>query len=106
MSKTFLIIAVSTLTTFMIRAIPFIFFSKRDLPNIITYFGRYLPFALMPLLVVFALKEVDPFTYPYGLAELLACLLVVILHVRYKKLSLSIGGGTLFYMFLVQIVFA
>lgn len=106
MSKIFGIIAVATITTFLIRSIPFLFFSKKNLPDIIVYFGRYLPFALMPLLVVFALKEVNVFIYPYGLSELIASLVVIILHVKFKKLALSIGFGTLTYMFLVQIAFA
>lgn len=106
MSKIFGIIAVATITTFLIRSIPFLFFSKKNLPDIIVYFGRYLPFALMPLLVVFALKEVNPLYYPYGLPELIASLVVIILHVKFKKLALSIGVGTLTYMFLIQIAFA
>ncbi|MCI7238844.1 MAG: AzlD domain-containing protein [Anaerococcus sp.] len=106
MNKIVGIVAVATIVTFLIRSVPFLFFRKKDLPDLIIYFGRYLPFALMPLLVVFALKEVNPFVYPYGLPELIASLLVIILHFKFKKLALSIGFGTLAYMFLVQIAFA
>lgn len=106
MSKIIAIIAASTITTFLIRSIPFIFFRKNELPDLIIYFGRYLPFALMPLLVVFALKDIDPFTYPFGLAEIIASVLVIFLHVKFKKLYISIGLGTVIYMFLIQIVFA
>ncbi|WP_276881333.1 branched-chain amino acid transporter permease [Anaerococcus tetradius] len=105
MNRIIAIIVASALTTFLIRSTPFIFFTKRKLPDLIKYFGRYLPFALMPLLVVFALRNIDISNYPYGLAEMIASILVIFLHFKYKKLFLSISVGTLVYMLLIQIVF-
>ncbi|WP_306483960.1 branched-chain amino acid transporter permease [Anaerococcus sp.] len=105
MNRMIMIIAASAITTFMIRSVPFVFFSKRKLPDLVKYYGRYLPFALMPLLVVFALRNIDISHYPYGLAELIASAVVIFLHFRFKKLFLSISVGTILYMFLIQIVF-
>lgn len=105
MSKIIFIMLASALTTFLIRSVPFIFFTKRTLPDLIKYFGRYLPFALMPLLVVFGLRNIDITTYPFGLAELIASLVVIILHAKFNKLFLSISVGTILYMLLIQIVF-
>lgn len=105
MNRLITIIAASALTTFLIRSVPFLFFTKRKLPDLIKYFGRYLPFALMPLLVVFALRNIDLLHYPFGLCEIIASVLVIFLHFRYKKLFLSISVGTLVYMLLIQIVF-
>lgn len=105
MNKILLMILASALTTFMIRSVPFVFFTKRKLPDLVKYFGRYLPFALMPLLVVFGLRNIDPTTYPFGLAELLASVTVIGLHAKFNKLFLSISVGTLVYMVLLQIVF-
>lgn len=105
MNKILLMILASALTTFMIRSVPFVFFTKRKLPDLVKYFGRYLPFALMPLLVVFGLRNIDPTTYPFGLAELIASVIVIGLHAKFNKLFLSISVGTLVYMVLLQIVF-
>lgn len=106
MPKILILILTSTITTFLIRATPFIFFSKKELPDLIKYFGKYLPFALMPLLVVFALRNISILTYPYGLPELIASAVVILIHVKFKKLFLSISVGTFTYMVLIQIVFA
>jgi len=42
---------------------------------------------------------------PYGLPEFLACGAVAALHVWKRNTLLSIAGGTVFYMVLVQMVF-
>ena len=105
MPRIFILIIASTLTTFLIRSTPFIFFSKKEIPDLIQFFGRYLPFALMPLLVVFALRNIELTSYPFGLCEIIASVSVIVLHLKYKKLFLSISVGTFIYMVLIQIVF-
>lgn len=105
MTKILLLVLASTLTTFLIRSTPFFFFSRKELPDLIKYFGKYLPFALMPLLVVFALRNINLLAYPYGLPEIIASATVIILHAKFKKLFLSISVGTFIYMLLIQLVF-
>lgn len=105
MTRILLLVLASTLTTFLIRSTPFLFFSRRDLPDLVKYFGKYLPFALMPLLVVFALRNINILEYPHGLPELIASALVILLHAKFKKLFLSISVGTFVYMVLIQLVF-
>lgn len=105
MTNPIVLILTSALVTFLIRATPFVFLSSRTLPEPIEYLGKYLPFALMPLLVVFAFRSISLRTYPYGLPELIAALVVIFLHARYRKMFLSIGLGTALYMLLVQFVF-
>lgn len=105
MTKILLMILASTLTTFFIRSTPFFFFSRKELPDLIKFFGKYLPFALMPLLVVFALRNINLLAYPYGLPEIIASLSVIFLHAKFKKLFLSISVGTFIYMVLIQLVF-
>nr|WP_083432106.1 AzlD domain-containing protein [Anaerococcus mediterraneensis] len=105
MTRTLILILTSTITTFLIRSTPFLFFSKKEMPDLIRYFGKYLPFALMPLLVIFALRNIDVTVYPYGLAEIIASLAVIILHLKFRKLFLSISIGTFVYMILIQLVF-
>lgn len=105
MTRTLILILTSTITTFLIRYTPFLFFSKKEMPDLVRYFGKYLPFALMPLLVIFALRNIDVTVYPYGLAEIIASLAVIILHLKFRKLFLSISIGTFVYMILIQLVF-
>ena len=50
------------------------------------------------------LKDVTESTH-YGLPELIAILFIVVLHKWKKSTLLSIGGGTVFYMELVQTIF-
>ena len=48
----------------------------------------------------------DVAAYPHGLPSLLAALAVVALHRWKRNMLLSIAGGTLCYMVLIQWVFA
>ncbi|KGF03939.1 branched-chain amino acid transporter permease [Anaerococcus lactolyticus] len=105
MTRVLIMIFLSSLTTFLIRSTPFLFFSKKEIPDLIKYFGKYLPFALMPLLVIFAIRNINLMVYPYGLPEIIASLSVIILHAKFRKLFLSISIGTFIYMVLIQLVF-
>ena len=101
-----LLIAVAVLVTMVTRFLPFLIFGeKRRTPPIIEYLGTVLPCAIMGMLVVYCLKDVSFLTNPFGLPELIACVVVAALHVRKRSSLLSIGGGTVCYMLLVQLVF-
>jgi branched-subunit amino acid transport protein AzlD len=92
--------------TLLIRVLPFILFpGNKKTPSYILYLGKVLPYAIISMLVVYCLKDVTVTAFPFGLPELLACLFIVGVHVWKRNTLLSIGGGTLFYMFLVQFVF-
>ena len=100
------LIAVMALVTIALRFLPFLIFSEdRKTPPIITYLGKVLPYAIMGMLVVYCLKNVSFVSAPYALPELLSCAVVVLLHLWKRNTLLSIGGGTLCYMLLVQLVF-
>ena len=101
-----LIVAVIAAVTILLRFIPFLVFGgKRKTPEIITYLGKVLPYAIMGMLVVFCLKNVSPLNYPHGIPELIACAVVVVLHIWKRNTLLSIIGGTACYMVLIQLVF-
>ena len=101
-----LLIVVAVLVTAATRFIPFLIFGeKRKTPPIIEYLGKVLPCAIMGMLVVYCLKDVSFLNSPYGLPELIACAVVAALHVWKRTSLLSIGGGTVCYMLLVQLVF-
>ena len=95
-----LIIAVAAVCTFLTRALPFMIFKNAEaLPRKIVYL------AIMLCLIVYCVRNTSFFQYPYGLPELLGIGSVVLLHVWKRNNMISIIGGTLLYMVLVQLVF-
>ena len=100
-----LTIAAVVLGTMTTRFLPFLLFPEgKQPPPFVRYLGTVLPAAVMGLLVIFCLKDAV-FTAWHGLPELLAILAVVLLHRWKKNIFLSIAGGTILYMVLVQQVF-
>ena len=104
-THTFLLIAVIAVVSYLLRSLPFLVFSGGKTPAFITYLGTVLPYAIMGMLVVYCLKDTTVLSWPYGIPELLACAVVVLLHLWRKNTLLSIGVGTAFYMVLIQLVF-
>ncbi len=101
-----LLVAVTSAVTILLRFLPFAVFSgNRKTPAYVTYLGKVLPYAIMWMLVVFCLKGVSLTAAPYGIPEAIACVLVVLLHVWKRNTLVSILGGTVCYMVLVQMVF-
>ena len=99
-------VAVIAGVTASLRFAPFLIFREnRRTPPLLEYLGRVLPYAIMGMLVVYCLKNVELTAAPYGLPELLGCGAVAALHVWKRNTLLSIGAGTVFYMLLVQFVF-
>ena len=108
MDNTYLILSILVIATVTaaLRFIPFAVFSaNRKTPEIIVYLGKFLPYAIMAMLVVYCLKSVSLLAAPFGLPELIGVLVVVLLHLWKRNTLLSIAVGTACYMLLVQIVF-
>ena len=78
---------------------------KGTAPFFIRYLGKVLPYAVMGLLVVYSLKDVTILAGNHGVPEAIALLFLVILHLWKKNMLLSIAGGTMLYMILIQTVF-
>lgn len=101
-----LIILIVSVTTFTTRVIPFLLFPKgKEIPPLVKYLGEVLPPAVIGMLVIYCPKSVTPLTYPHAAPELIAAAVVVLLHVWKRNNLLSIGVGTVLYMYLVQAVF-
>lgn len=99
-------IAMVVLGTAVTRFLPFLFFpAGKPTPKYIQYLGKVLPAAVFGLLVIYCLKNVSVFTGSHGLPELISIVLVIVLHVWKRQMLLSIAGGTVCYMLLVQFVF-
>lgn len=101
-----LIVMTCALITIMTRALPFaVFGGKKEIPAFVRYLGSVLPYAIMAALVVYCLKNINIMTGNHALPEILAVLLVVLVHLWKKNTLFSIGLGTAFYMFLIQVIF-
>ena len=88
------------------RWLPFwLFPENKQPPAWVTDLGKVLPAATMGLLVVYCLKNVSILSGNHGLPELLAVLAVIWLHLWKRQMLLSIAGGTVCYMLLVQFIF-
>ena len=99
-------VAMCALGTMLTRFLPFLVFREyRPAPKYIQYLGRVLPGAIFGMLVIYYLKNVSLLQYSYGLPELIAIAVTVVLHVWQRKMLLSIAGGTVCYMLLIQLVF-
>lgn len=94
------------LGTVLTRFIPFLLFpAGKPTPKYIQYLGKALPPAVFGLLVIYCLKNVNILTGSRGIPELISIGIVVALHLWKKQMLLSIAGGTICYMLLVQLVF-
>ncbi len=99
-------IAMCALGTMLMRFLPFLVFSsKKPTPDYIHYLGRALPCAIFAMLVVYCLKDVSFTTGHYGMPEILGILVTILLHKWKHQMLLSIAGGTISYMLLLQYVF-
>ena len=106
LSQQIITIALCVAGTMITRFLPFIVFSsKKPTPKYIQYLGNALPAAIFGMLVVYCLKNVSIFTGSHGLPELIAIIVTIVLHLWKKKMLLSIAGGTICYMLLIQLVF-
>lgn len=102
----FLIILAVALTTFATRVTPFLIFPKgKKIPDTVQYLGKVLTPAVIGMLVIYCLKGTEVMKAPHGIPEAAAVLTVVVLHVWKRNNLLSIGAGTVLYMFLIQAVF-
>ena len=94
------------LGTMLTRFLPFLLFpAGKPTPKYLQYLGKVLPAAVFGLLVVHCLRNVSIVSGSHGIPELIAIAVVIGLHLWKKQMLLSIAGGTVCYMLLVQFVF-
>lgn len=99
-----ILIAVMAVITMMLRFLPFFLFSGKT-PKVILYLGNVLPYSIMAMLIVYCLKDISFTDGNYGIPEFAAVLLVAVLHKWKHNMLLSILGGTICYILLVQVMF-
>lgn len=100
---TILMIVLGTIIT---RFLPFILFPpSKETPKFIKYLGTVLPPAVLGMLVVYSLKDISILTGSHGIPELISIVFIISIHIWKRKMLISIAGGTILYMFLIQVVF-
>lgn len=103
LSQQIITIALCVAGTMLTRFLPFLVFSsKKPTPKYVQYLGKALPCAIFGMLVVYCLKNVSVLSGSHGLPELIAIAATVALHRWRGQMLLSIAGGTVCYMLLVQ----
>ena len=102
-----LTIAVCAAATMLTRFLPFLVFGSRGgkVPEVVEYLGHVLPAAIFGMLIVYCLKSVTPFAGSRGIPEAIALAVTVALHKWKHQTLVSIAGGTVCYVLLVQLVF-
>ncbi|MBQ8995540.1 MAG: AzlD domain-containing protein [Oscillospiraceae bacterium] len=96
-------ILVAFFVTFMLRALPFMFFNgEKKMPIWLEQLGKALPSSIMAVLVVYCLKGVKGDPIGIGLPSLVASLIVVLSYKWRRNTFLSIILGTTLYMVLLR----
>ena len=99
-------IALCAFGTMITRFLPFIVFrSDKPTPKYIQYIGNALPPAIFGMLIIYCLKDFSLLGGSHGIPEAIAIIAVIALHLWKRNMLLSIAGGTVCYMLLVQFVF-
>ena len=101
-------IAVAAVTNFLTRLLPFKIFignGKKDVSPFIRGLGNFLPAAIMTMLAVYCFRTVNFLASTHGLPQIIAGVVTVVLHLWKQNLILSMVGGTVCYILLVNFVF-
>jgi len=104
--QVFVSIVVMAAVTLLTRALPFLLFDRgEEPPKVVLYLGRVLPPAVIAMLIVYCLRTMSFTALGSWVPYVAAGLVTVGLHLWKRNDLLSIFGGTVLYMFLVQTVF-
>jgi branched-subunit amino acid transport protein AzlD len=99
------IILTAAVCTFATRALPFALFGgKKGMPQIIGYLGKHLPGAIIAVLVVYCLKGITASHWTQSGAQIFSVAVVAVLHIWKGNTLVSIAGGTIVHMLLVNLL--
>ena len=102
-SRAILAVCIMAGITFILRSMPFVLFTHGKTPKYISFLGKYLPFSIIGMLVVYCLKNVSLVHAPHGIPEIAAVALVAGLHLWKRNTLMSILIGTISYMLLLRL---
>ncbi|MCI1975150.1 MAG: AzlD domain-containing protein [Limosilactobacillus sp.] len=95
-------IAIAAVANFFTRYIPFLIFGrqktgKEELSPFIEGLGNFLPPAIMGMLVVYCFRNVHFLSGDFGLPEIIASIITILVHLRKRSMCLSLLVGTISY---------
>lgn len=99
-----LLVMVFALVVFT-RLLPFIFACRLKQAHMVQAVGKQLPAYIMGLLLIYEVQISTFLKYPYGLPELMALLVVIIVQLWRRQLLLSMCMGTACYALLLKFIF-
>ncbi len=98
-------VAVSAAVTFLLRALPFLFFhGERKMPEWLVRLGSVLPSAIMAVLIVYCLRGVKGNITHTSVQSLVAVLFTAASYRWKHQTLLSIFLGTAAYMILIRVI--
>lgn len=87
------------------RFLPFLLFpSKEKTPRFVGFLCRYLASVVFGMLVIYCLKDVQFMTGNHCVPQMIGIVVCIVLHLWRRNMLLTIAGGTLCYMALVQTI--
>lgn len=107
MNNTYVLIGIVTMAivTILLRFIPFIFLNDKKEYKELNYLSKVLPVAIMGMLVIYCLKDINFKSINNFVPAFIASGVVSISYIIKRKTLFSIIIGTLVYMLLLQFVF-
>ncbi|MCQ2797448.1 MAG: AzlD domain-containing protein [Bacilli bacterium] len=99
-----LAIFIMSMVTIALRFSPIIFFRGERIPKWLDYLGKVLPFVMMPILVMYCIKDTE-WGYVGSLVPMLSGVsITAILHIYKKNTILSLISGMVVYIVLLRFV--
>lgn len=98
-------ILIAGFATVLTRFLPFVIFKGEKTPKALDYLGFALPCSVFGMLLVYCLKDTVVTSFPFALPEVLGLAVTSAIYLWKKNTLISIAAGTVFYMFLLQVVF-
>ena len=98
-------ILIAGFATVLTRFLPFVIFKGKKIPKALDYLGFALPCSVFGMLLVYCLKDTVVTSFPFALPEVLGLAVTSAIYLWKKNTLISIAAGTVFYMFLIQVVF-
>ncbi len=94
-----LIIAILFAMTVITRLLPFIFTRQMKDNHLIAYLGKYLPIAIIFLLAIYYMMSIaKPHYSSYLIRELIAVVVIIFCHWRWRQMMVSLMAGTAVYL--------
>ncbi|MCR4941450.1 MAG: AzlD domain-containing protein [Campylobacter sp.] len=99
----FVAVLLSAFATFITRVTPFYIIKSKSESKFANLIEKHMGLMIMVILVCYCFKDINFKAYPYGASEILASMLAILVHIKFKNMLLSILISTFFYMFLIRI---